>query len=136
MEEAPVKFQLQIAQGDRLLIEELITTLGEKNLARLLIESRRLTEIGKRIDHVPPLQFIGFVVRDPYLKDCLRKVYKSYFKWLSFVDGFSGSMEKEDRMGLLEPQLPGFAVFVGIDVEILERLTYDQDWEGFIRALI
>lgn len=135
-EDGRPKFQLQIMQQDRALIQDLITTLGEKNLARLLLESRRLTEIGKRIEHVPPLQFIGFIVRDPHLKDCLRKVYKSYFKWLSFVDGFSGSMEKEYDMGLLSPQLPGFAAFVGVDIEVLERIVYERDWEGFIKVLI
>ena len=129
-------FQLHLNDFERNSIREIIVSMGEKNLARLLLDSRRLTKIGDSIDHVPPLQFIGYILTDGYMKDCLRKTTQSYFKWTSFMDGFGRRMGIEHANGTILPQLRDFAELVGGDLTTLESLTHRQDWDQFIKSLI
>ncbi len=129
------EFVLSLNVNEQYAISEIITAMGEKNVAKLLLDSFRLKRLGDSIRHVPPLQFLGFVLTNSKLKDCLKKISKSTFKWSSFIDGFGENMEKEFFQGRLLSQLQGFSKLVGGSKEQLEAYVYQQDWEEFVKCL-
>lgn len=130
------EFTLHLNGEEEYAITEIITAMGEKNLARLFLDSSRLTSLGDSIQHVPPLQFIGFVLSDKYLTDCLRVIHKSYFKWSTFIDGLSSNMNHELDCGRLLLELDDFANIVGADAEVLKGLSRERQWENFVKVLL
>lgn len=129
------EFVLSLNLNEQYAVSEIITAMGEKNVAKLLLDSFRLKRLGDSIRHVPPLQFLGFVLTNPRLKDCLKKISRSTFKWSSFIDGLGENMEKEFFQGKLLPQLESFSKLVGGSKEQLEAYVYEQDWEEFVKCL-
>lgn len=130
------EFVLSLNESERYAISEIVSVMGEKNIVRLLLDSSRLTNLGNGIQQVPPLQFLGFIVTNPYLKECLKKISKSTFKWSPFVDGFSANMEKEFSEGRLLEELPEFAKFVGGPLNQMEGYVYQHAWDEFIKCLL
>lgn len=130
------EFNLSLNSNDQYAITEIINAMGEKNIAGLLFDSFRLRRLGDSIQHVPPLQFLGFVLTNPHLKDCLKKISKSSFKWTPFIDGFGGNMEKEFLQGKLLPQLQGFSMLIGGSLDQLEGYVYQQEWDKFVKCLL
>ncbi len=130
------EFVLSLNAGEQYAISEIITAMGEKNVAKLLLDTFRLRRLGDSIQHVPPLQFLGFVLTNSYLKECLKKISKSSFKWPPFIDGFGGNMEKEFFQGKLLLQLQGFSILVGGSTDQLEGYVYRQEWDEFVKCLL
>lgn len=130
------EFVLSLNSNEQYAISEIITAMGEKNVAKLLLDSFRLRRLGDSIQHVPPLQFLGFVLTNSYLRECLKKFSKSSFKWSPFIDGFGGNMEKEFSQGKLLPQLQGFSILVGGSIDQLEEYVYRQEWDEFVKCLL
>ena len=131
-----LEFRLVLNAYERFAISEIVVAMGEKNLAWLMLDSNRLTGLGNSIQHVPPLQFIGYIVHEPHLRENLRRIAKSMFKWPYMVDGFGANMERELAEGRLMLELPEFARFVGRDVERLEEYAKQHAWDEFVRALL
>jgi hypothetical protein len=129
-------FRIQLNEREKSAIREIVSSMGEKNIAFLLLDSGHLTDLGNRIDHVPPLQFIGFILSEPYLRKCLHSIHGNYFKWVAFIDGFAGSMERELANQTLYPELEKFAPYIGKDYQILLRLVYTENWKGFVECLM
>ena len=129
------EFLLSLNSNEQYAISEIISAMGEKNVGLLLLDGFRLKRLGDSIQHVPPLQLLGFVMTNSYLKSCLKKISKSSFKWSSFIDGFGGNMEKEFFQGKLLPQLEVFAKLVGGSQDQLEGYVYQQEWEEFVKCL-
>ena len=130
------EFVLSLNSSEQYAITEIISAMGEKNVAVLLLDVIRLRRLGDSIEQVPPLQVIGFVLTNPHLKSCLKKISKSSFKWSSFIDGFGGNMEKEYFQGKILPQLQSFTELVGGSLEQLEGYVYHQEWEKFVKCLL
>ncbi len=130
------EFVLFLNKEERYAVSEIITAMGEKNVASLLFDSFRLRRLGDSIQHVPPLQFLCFVLTDSYLKECLKKISKSSFKWTPFIDGFGENMEKEYFQGRLLQQLEEFSTLVGGSRDQLEGYVYQQEWEKFVKCLL
>ncbi len=130
------EFELCLNDQEKYAISEIVITMGEKNIARLLLDSVRLNRLGNSIEHVPPLQFLGFILTKPYLRECLKKISKSVFKWTPFLDGFGTNMDKEYEEGRLFQDLPGFAQLVGGSLGELEEYSYARAWDEFIKCLL
>ena len=130
------EFTLSLNNDEQYAISEIITAMGEKNIAGLLLDSFRLRRLGDSIQDVPPLQFLGFVLTNGNLKECLKKISKSSFKWTPFIDGFGGNMEKELFQERLLPQLQSFSLLVGGSIDQLEGYVYQQEWEKFVKCLL
>lgn len=130
------EFCLSLNEEEKYAIREIYTSMGEKNIARLIFEGGRLTALGNSIEHVPPLQFLGYALTDPYLRQCLLRISESRFKWPFFLDGFSTSMEQELSRGQLLEELPAFAKWINCPYEKLKALCYKHDWDTFVRILL
>ena len=62
---------LKISKVDKEKIEKLITSLGEKGVVSLLLEKSKIEKLGKDVNHVHPLRFLGTIFSNPYLKKCI-----------------------------------------------------------------
>ncbi len=117
-------------------IEDIFLTIAESSVPSLLFESFRLTRLGDSIQHLPPLQFLGYIFTQPRLKDCIRIMSRSFFKWPPFIEGVQDNMDKEYFKGTLFPDLPDFAKLVGGDYETLRKLSENRKWDEFVRSLL
>ena len=117
-------------------ITDIFLTMSEKTVPSLLFDAFRLTRLGDQIQHIPPLQFLGFLMTDPKLKDCIRIISRSYFKWPPFIEGIQNNMEREACQGSLFSDLAHFAKLVGGDYHKLKALCEQRKWEEFVRALL
>ena len=117
-------------------ISEIFTTMAEKSVPSLILETFRLTRLGDSIDHIPPLQFLGFLMTDEYLRDCIRSISTSYFKWPPFMEGVQNNMVKELNEGRLFSDLPHFAKLVQGDYAKLKMLCERRKWEEFVKSLL
>ena len=130
------EFTFHLEDREERAIREIFTSMGEKNLMRLLLESGRLNELGGRIQSVPPLELLAYLLIDPALKSNLKKITYSSFKWSAFLDGFGNNMEKEILAGRLFADLPGFAELVGGNLAQIENYARLQDWERFVKCML
>jgi hypothetical protein len=129
-------FKVQLNGQEQAAIYEIFTSMGEKNLAWLLMDSKRLTSLGESIQHVPPLQLIGYILTDSHLKSCMRKISKSYFKWSAFIDGFGSNMDIELDSGRLLEELDEFALITNANQYSLHSIARNRDWEQFVLSLL
>lgn len=130
------EFHITLNEDEKYAIREILLSIGEKNIAGLLIDSYRLSSLGATIQHIKPLQFLGYILSEPYLKKCLKRGAKSYFKWSAFMDGLSGKMKRELKEGILIDQLSDFARFVGGDPYTLEMFAREEAWDEFVKSLL
>lgn len=127
---------LPIEEWEKESIYTIISTMGEKNILQLGLESKSLKKRGKKINHVHPMRFVGYIFSDPYLKKCMSEVKKSAFKWKGFMRGFSKRMEEEFSKNNLFPYVGGFAEQVGVNASDIQVFIDNKDWDGFINFLL
>lgn len=128
--------QLPLHEWEKKVISKIITNMADKNLVQLAMIKKDMEKKGKRIHHVHPLRFMGFVCSNAYLKKCLRSFRKNSFKWDTFMDGFSKKMREEATKDNLLVYVPGFAKHVEGDPNKIAHLINHQDWEGLVKYLI
>ncbi len=135
----PSSFQvfthLPLENSEEKIIKYIITTMAEKNLLQLGFEKKSLKRQGKKIGHIHPLRFAGFIFADPQLKQSMLKITKSKFKWKGFVRGFAGRMQEEAVKNNLVPYIEGFSEMLNVDSEVVTNYVENQDWEGLLRFL-
>lgn len=129
-------FTLPLNEGERKIIASIITTMAEKNVLKLGLMKRTLEKRGKKIHHVHPFRFLGYVFSTPHLKTSMHKIRKSGFKWDGFMDGFAKKMSDEAHHGNLTPYVPGFCQFLNISEAHVMEYVHRHDWEGLVRFLL
>lgn len=129
-------FTLNVSDEERANIYEIIHTMGTHGLFSLLKKKSRLEDLGKRIDHVPPLQFLGYIFTDPTLKKDMKSIVKNHFKWSNFVDGLSKTLLRDWNSGKIKPELAGFAELVGKDQSTLRYYLDRNEIDKFVKALL
>ncbi len=129
-------FQLPLNEKEKKLIYNIISTMAEKNIVQLALEKRALEKKGKRVNHIHPLRFIGYILSTPYLKEGLKTIKKSSFKWDAFIDGFSKRMREEFSNDNLFPHVSGFANQVVTTSEHVRHYIVRKDWEGLVKSLL
>ncbi len=126
-------YQLPITEKEKRLINIIITTMAEKNILQLALVKRSMEKKGKKIDHVHPMRFLGYILSSSELRGCLRTIKKSSFKWDAFVGGFGRRMKEEYSNNNLYVHIPGFCQQVGGNPDVVTRYIHKKDWEGLIK---
>ncbi len=126
-------FSLQVNEKERETISEIISEMSERSLVMLFFHQGHMNHLGDSVRHVPPLQFLGCILVDEYLRGCLKKISSHAIKWSYFIDGFGQNMEKEFSKGRIFHDLPGFASLVERDYEKLLHLSLQHEWGSFVR---
>jgi hypothetical protein len=128
--------QLPINGEEKRIISKLVVTLAENNVFKLLFEKKKLEKLGKRINHVHPMKFLGTILGDPRLFHCLREIRKSTFKWEGFMDGLVRRMNEELSHNNIEKYIPGFAAFVHKDAKQIQDYIDRRDFEGMVISFL
>lgn len=128
--------QLPINGEEKKIISKLVVTLAENNVFKLLFEKKKLEKLGKRINHVHPMKFLGTILGDPRLFHCLREIRKSTFKWEGFMDGLVRRMNEELSHNNIEKYIPGFASFVNKDPNKIQEFIERRDFEGMVISFL
>lgn len=129
-------YQLPLNDKEKRIINTIISTMAEKNIIQLALEKRTMEKKGKKVHHVHPMRFIGYILATPELKGGMRKIQKSSFKWDAFVDGFSKRMKEEHSYNNLHRHIPGFCKETGANPDEVAKFIDKRDWEGLVAALI
>ena len=128
--------QLHLSESDRGNIHSIISTVADKNIVELVFKKRELEKKGKKIDHVHPLRFIGYIIADHHLHKCLREIKNSSFKWDNVIGGFSKKMKEESSRNNIMMYVPGFSGMLDVDPNQVTAFIERHDWAGLVRFLI
>jgi hypothetical protein len=129
-------YALPLSQREMGLIDSIITTIATDNLIKLALNKRATEKKGKKIEHVHPLRFMGYILSHRTLKEHARTIRKSSFKWDAFIDGFAKRMREEMGKHNVFPHIPGFAEQVGSTPEHVNRYLHKKDFEGLVKSLL
>ncbi len=127
---------LPLSTSEKETIYYIISNMAQKSIVQLAFKKKKMESRGKKINHLHPMRFIGFILSNPELKKCLNKIEKSSFKWDAFIDGFAKRMKEESGRNNLLPYVDGFAKQVGAKPDKITRFIYEKDWEGLVRFLM
>ena len=128
--------KLPITSEDKQKIANILMTMADNNVFKLLFEKKRLERLGHEVNHVHPVRFLGTVFTDPRLIYCMHKIRGSGFKWGGFIDGFSERFKQEINANNVEAYLPGLAEHLHVSVDDLRGYINHQDVEGLILFLM
>lgn len=136
--------QLPLDEVKTKLITELISTVGHSHWTYLGLPhiQSKLLQIGRDIQHVHPLRFLGVVFADPDLRKAMRGIYASGLKWKSFLygshnqTGFSHKMDREWERNNLTPYLWGFSQYVKKHPDQISPYFERKDWIGLVEYLM
>ncbi len=129
-------YQLPISDKEKRMIKIIVNTMAEKNILQLALVKRSMEKKGKKIEHIHPMRFMGYILSNAELRSSLRTIKKSSFKWDAFIDGFSGRMKEEFANNNLYMYIPGFCDQVGVNPDEVAQLIQKKDWEGFVKAFM
>jgi hypothetical protein len=135
-EDTSIFYQLPLTESEKKIIRKIITTMAEKNVFQLLLEKRSLEKKGKKIRHIHPLRFVGFILADSHLRRCMKTISKSYFKWSNFVEGYEERMKEESKKGQLLPYVPGFAELLKADPQVITNYINKSEYEDLINYFL
>lgn len=137
--EAVVKveeFTLEVPNEKKELIVELVSTMGTTSTIGLGFKKSHLEEIGRELRGVGPLHFLGYIFSRQDLKTHMKKIRKSSFKWNGFMKGLTPGMKRAYNNQTLMNRLPGFASYLKVSAEPLQKAAQQQDWHQFVEILI
>lgn len=130
-------YQLPLLEEDKKNIRIIIKTMAEKGLVKLLLEQRYLEKKGDQVNYIHPLRFIGYIFSDEKLKNCMRQIKTSRFKWNEFIKGFSRRMDEEYSVDNLTRFIPEFVEQVHPQhPERIESFIRKKSWEEFVADLL
>lgn len=139
------KFKFDVSPKDQKIIFSILDIMAKNNVLSLGLKKGKLEDMGKSIEHVPPLQYLAAVFTNHQATRNMRAISKSSFKWNGFTKGFSKSMMKAHAASHLEPQLVSFSHYLHVDPnEVVDHTlqgiclmeTEKGGFEGLIRYLI
>ncbi len=129
-------YGLPLNDKEKRFIASIVTTMADKNIVQLVFEKGELEKKGKKIHHVHPLRFVGYILSTPKLKSDLKIIKKSSFKWDAFIDGFSKRMKEELSNGNMYQHVPGFAAEIGSTPDHVNSYIHKKDFEGLVRSML
>lgn len=129
-------YSLPIHQWEKKVIEKIVSSMAEKNLAQLLLDRKEMEKKGDQIHHVHPLRFMGCVMCDAYLKSCMQQFRNNSFKWSNFISGYADRMREEAAKNNLVYHVDGFCDFLKIEPAGVLSYIEKGDYEGFVLYLL
>lgn len=127
---------LAISDTEAEIIWKIIDTMANHNVIKLALKKKDMEKKGRKINHVHPLRFLGTIFSNPYLRECMREVRDSYFKWEGFLGGVKGRMEEEYSQNNLLLYVQGFSQSVKANPDQVRMYLQKKDWEGLCKYLV
>jgi hypothetical protein len=129
-------YQLPLDEKEQRLIHELLKNIAEKNVWALLFKKKEMEKLGKKINHVHPMRFMGYILSEPKLKKWLREIRSSSFKWDYFIGSFGNRMKEENAKNNIAPYIPGMAHLLHVDQSQILGYFHNKDYEGWVKSLL
>lgn len=129
-------YTLRLTSDDCHNISKLIKNMADLNLWELLKKSKDMKKLGRKIEPVHPLRFLGYIFSNHELKKRMPKIKDSHFKWVKFTEGLCDRLSKEARQDNLNRFIPGFAQTVGYSEAAIEDFVRRHDWHGMLDFLM
>ncbi|WP_420421838.1 hypothetical protein [Simkania sp.] len=129
-------YALRLTSDDCHNISKLIKNMADLNLWELLKKSKDMKKLGRKIEPVHPMRFLGYIFSTHELKKRMPKIKDSHFKWVKFTEGLCDRLSKEARHDNLNRFIPGFAQTVGCSEGIIEDFVRRHDWYGMLDYLM
>lgn len=118
-------------------IKYIVNTLGMDSLVSITSSKSSIKKAGKRVDHVHPLRFLGYVFSDEEMKASMKAMEGRSWVWSEFSGGLKDSLEVESSRNNLKPEyVNDFASRVGINIEVISPSINQHSWDTFISTLI
>lgn len=130
------EFKMRVDKQKGEVISEIITTMGKSSLIGLGFKKNHLKALGKQLDGIGPLQFLGYIFSHEDLKLQMVNIKKSSMKWNGFIDGLKPGLNREAATKELYENLPGFATTLKVQLDPLKNLAENKDWDGFVAYLV
>lgn len=128
-------FKINATDREKKIIKEIITELGSRSLISLLAKKSDMDKLGDQIRNVPPLEFLAVIFSQKDLRDYMKTIRKSHFKWSNFIDEISTNMGREKKLPNYEDKIRSFADYMKVDEQELVRKAEEKDWSGFVNCL-
>ena len=129
-------YELSLSESASAKIYKLIHNMGTLSWPKLLWKKRDMEKLGDQIDHVHPLRFLGVIMSNDHLKDCMREVRDSPLKMNRFMNGLSEKLDKNFKHHNLLMHIPGFAETVKKDPYRIEDLILKKKWRALVDYLL
>jgi len=136
---APVKNAyeaLPITEEEKEKIGKIFITMSENNVFQLLFERKYLQRLGKEINHVHPMRFLGTAFSDRRITSAIRNIKRSMFKWDGFIDGFAERLNEEYMANNINQYVDGLAEALRVDKNRMQALINKKDFEGLVIYLM
>lgn len=118
----------------------IITTLSTIPVTSLNSHKAALTEAGKRIKELHPLQFLTYVFSDATLTKNMKSLASEGSRWIvwkTFISGMSGTFDEEKNLNnVTDAQITNFAKIINVDSSLLISLAKENKWSEFVTDLI
>lgn len=131
-----IDFKLEVSDDHAKIIDEIIVTMGSSSVIGLGFKKNHLKALGKKINGVGTLQFLGYIFTRDDLKKHMANIRKSSMKWNGFMDGVKPGLNKIEASKELYSDLPGFAKTLNVKTDPLVKKAEEKDWNGFVSYLI
>lgn len=118
-------------------IRYIVNTLGMDSLVNITSSKKSIEKAGKRVDHVHPLRFLGYIFSDEEMKASMKAMEGRSWVWSEFSGGLKNGLEVESKRNNLKPEFVNdFANRVKINVDIISPSISQHSWDTFISTLI
>lgn len=115
-------FEYNVSTEDQAVIADMITTIGSTSTVGLAFKQGSVKAQGRSINHVPPLQFLATIFRNPVLVGEMRKIKESSAKYNPFVEGLKKNLYFQHKIGCLSGQIEGFSKTIGLQPKQVEKV--------------
>lgn len=119
-------------EKEEALIEEMVTTLGDTGVMGLINKRSHLNNLGKQLENLHPLDFIGSIIKNRELKVKMHKVMKSSVKWKAFSSEMAKSLHLASQQESFDQKLTLFCKQHGLDLEKAQELSSKRAWNHFL----
>jgi hypothetical protein len=125
-----------IPKEEATAVSEIIVVMSESNLLSLAGKRKYLLKVGKKIEHLHPLDFLKVVAISKPLLDHLKNIQKSSVKWRAFVSGISKGFEEVSNKEKFGEEITVFANGLKFSKDDLLKITAKKDWDSFVRFVL
>jgi hypothetical protein len=133
----PRDYFAEVLLTEKMDIRFIITTLANKNIIGIALETGPLEEAGDRIDHIHPLRFLSIIFQDEELKVGIRNIRGKGWIWSQFIRGLKECLATEmsiDNISLT--YIEDFCQTVGINIGFILPSIAQRDWDMLVDQLI
>lgn len=129
-------YALPLTERQEREITTIVHAMGRDSIGKLLWKKKDLERMGRHIDNVHPLRFLGFIFKRPDLAEDVRTFRHSFFTWNQFIGGCKRKLILNNRTNNLKKYVPGFCHELGIDQKVIMHKINERDWDGLVDSLL